>query len=54
MTIVFISLQLEFLFVLQNKIRKWASFKNKKTEETLYLKMAVIDWWETQVVKDSG
>lgn len=58
MTIVFITLQLQFLFVLQNKIIKWSSLKKKikkkRQKETLYLKMAVIDWWETQVVKDSG
>ena len=53
MTFVFITLQLQFFFVLKNKIIKWAAFK-KKEKETIHLKMAVIDWWETQVVKDSG
>lgn len=52
MTIVFITLQLQ-LFVLQNKIINWASLK-KRQKKTIYLKMAVIDWWETQGVKDSG
>lgn len=42
-------------FVLQNKIIKWADLEEKKREkETIYLKMAVIDWWDTQVVKDGG
>lgn len=57
MTIVFVTLQLQFFFVLQNKIIKWESFKKKERErdrQTVYLKMAVIDWWETQVVKDGG
>lgn len=30
------------------------SLEKQKEKETTYLKMAVIDWWETQVVKDSG
>lgn len=45
-----ITLQLQFSFVLQNKIIKWAAFKKKR----IHLKVAVVDWWETRVVTDSG
>lgn len=51
----FITLQLQFFFVLQNKIIKWAAFFfSKERRRQFILKMAVIDWWETQVVKDGG
>lgn len=33
MTFVFITLQLQFFFVLQNKIIKWAAFKKKEKRE---------------------